>query len=289
MEEEKARRLARMEEERAQLANDKARMENEKARIELEKARLKLENLKSGGSKAAGNVEGGVLDDDEGERFPGLPQGQIVKLFGDKFKPINLYRLYRGRGFRQEEEEDGTHVVNGVLKMKKVGVTYKDYGTSFYDVWSEAFFLYSDILFALFGKTSPDVFSALGKFRTKIHELSQVYERQAAVLPLAMDAHTDILATQPTEAASCAIRQKLQEFHCTPLKVLGNRRSDRSAPRRRSRSPIRRGSTNNSTVICESFNKGLCNWQFCGAPLGDQGSQDSRPPTGNDPFRAIFT
>lgn len=259
------------------MESDKARMEMDKARVELEKAQLELENLRSGNSRVISNVGGGGGDgnDDEGEtppevrpimaRFPGLPQEQVVKIFNNKFKPMNLYQLYRGRGFRHEEDEEGAHVVNGVLKMKKVGVTYKDFDTSFYDVWSKAFFLYSDIMFSLFGKTSPDLFSALGIFRSKIHELAQVYEWQAAVLPLTIDAHTDILITQPTEANSWTIRQELQEFYCTPLKVLSVRRSDKSTPRRRSRSPSRLGSmsTNNPTVICDNFNKGRCIWRQC--------------------------
>ena len=41
-------------------------MENEKVRIEMEKSRLAFENLKSESSKAAGDVGGRVLDDDEG-------------------------------------------------------------------------------------------------------------------------------------------------------------------------------------------------------------------------------
>lgn len=248
---EHTKRIAELNEETARMNNERVRMENEKVKIELEQARLKIGKIRNGVGKAAGNFKEDKEDDEGGisleikpitTRFPRLQQEQIVNILRNKFKPINLCRLYRGMSFFHEEEE-GVYVVNGVLTMKKVGGTYKDYGTSFYDAWSEAFFFYSTIMVFLFGKTSPDLVLALGEFRTKIHELSRVYEWQGAVLPLAIDAHTEILAAQPTEATSWIIRDKLQELYCTPLTVLNVKRSvggdmgGRSTSRKRSRSP----------------------------------------------------
>lgn len=254
---------------------EKARWDAAKAKSDAEKAEMDLINARKGSNpRVVGDDD---VEDNEGEvpqeikpiaaRFAGLPPGQIVKIYNNRFRPMDLYRLYRGRGFRHDRDDKVTMVVNGSLQMKKVGVAYKDYGSSFYDVWSEAFTYYARVVAALFGKTSPDLFDALLGFRTKIHGLAKIYEWQNAVLPLAIDAHTAVLASHPTEAASWVVEPNLKAFYCIPLTVLAKRVEHSSLAirdRRRSRSPRSRSAVpNDSSVICDNFNKGQCKYPRC--------------------------
>lgn len=51
-----------------------------------------------------------------------------------------------------------------VLKMEMLRLrtsgSYKDFGKSFMDIWSEAFLNYSTIFISLFGKEAPDPHAA---------------------------------------------------------------------------------------------------------------------------------
>ena len=67
-------------------------------------------------------------------RFAGLPQEEIVRIFQNKFKPINLYRLpqIRGLQFYLLHDQDRIGIEDGMLKLRKTSRTYKDFGKSFY-------------------------------------------------------------------------------------------------------------------------------------------------------------
>lgn len=55
---------------------------------------------------------------------------------------------------------------------------------------------YMTILVSVFGKEAPDLHAALAEFYSSIHELSTIYKWQEAVLPMAIEAHTFIVAQQ---------------------------------------------------------------------------------------------
>lgn len=73
---------------------------------------------------------------DMSPQFVGLPQEEIVKIFQNKFKLINLYRLRHMRGltFEAYKDEERIGIEDGMLKLRKTSGTYKDYGSSFYEV-----------------------------------------------------------------------------------------------------------------------------------------------------------
>lgn len=110
---------------------------------------------------------------------------------------------------------------------------------------------------------AADLDAALVTFFCKIAELSQVYERQDAVLPLAIDLHEHIVAIQPTDLTNRQFhtnsRVVLQTPHihrfglyeATPINLAFLRISQASQR-------PERGSS-----ICSGFNKGGCNWQHC--------------------------
>lgn len=130
-------------------------------------------------------------------QFAGLPQGEIAKVFSNRFRPMNLHKLRLMRG-RDDLYHDQIHIDEGTLKMRKVTGSYKDYGST-NTVWSEAFLNYTMILMALFGPTIPTLYLALAGFHREIIELSTIYEWQGGVLPLALDFHTHVVEGQPTD------------------------------------------------------------------------------------------
>lgn len=69
-------------------------------------------------------------------QFAGLPQEEIVRIFQNKFKPINLYRLRHMRGLRFDalQDHDRIGIEDGMLRLRKTSGTYKDFGKSFYNV-----------------------------------------------------------------------------------------------------------------------------------------------------------
>ena len=62
-----------------------------------------------------------------------------MKIFQNKFKPTNFYRLWHIQGLTLEAYKDKERIgiENKMLKPQKTSGTYKDYGSSFYEVWSE--------------------------------------------------------------------------------------------------------------------------------------------------------
>ncbi len=110
-------------------------------------------------------------------QFASLTHKEIVKIFQNKFKPINLYRLRHIRGLRfdSSHDQDCIGIKDGMLKLRKTSGTYKDFGKFFYKVWTDAFHNYTTILVSLFGREVSDLHSALTEFYTNIYELSTAY------------------------------------------------------------------------------------------------------------------
>ena len=117
------------------------------------------------------------------------------------FKAINIYRLRHRRGLRFDflHDQDRIGKKDDIHKLRKTSGTYKDFGKSFYEVWPDAFHNYTNILVSLFCREVLDLHSALAEFYTNIYELPTVYEWQEAVFPMAIEAHTFIVAQQPAD------------------------------------------------------------------------------------------
>ncbi len=204
-------------------------------------------------------------------RFEGLSKEEIVMIFQNKIKPINLYRLRHMRGVRFDSlhDQDCIGIEDGMLKLRKTSVTYKDFGKSFYEVWADAFHNYTSILVSLFGREVPDLHSALAEFYTNIYKLSKVYEWQEAVFPMAIEAHTFIVAQQPTNPSKWVIPEEFQGRFCTARTRIGmSSIMGAGATKKRSRSPAdaRRGmssGSNNPSISWELFNKSGCDWPPC--------------------------
>lgn len=101
-----------------------------------------------------------------------------MRIFQNKFKPINLYwlRHMRGLQFDAMQDHDWIGIEDGMLRLCKTSGIYNDFGKSFYNVWADAFHNYTTILVFLFGKEAPDLYAAPAKFYSNVYELSMIYE-----------------------------------------------------------------------------------------------------------------
>lgn len=198
-------------------------------------------------------------------KFRDLPQEEIAKIYTGKFKPINLYKLRYGKKIEDLQRGDRVTADGDGLSIKKAVGTMKDYGTTS-TIWSESFLNYSQIMVSIFGTTTPDLFFALGKYHHEILDLAQTYEWQQAVLPLAIEYHTQITESSVTEAQLWNLPPSRVSRHCNSLTVL--RRP--SLKRKRSKSPSSipskssRSEANDKSVICNGFNGASgCSYPFC--------------------------
>ena len=205
-------------------------------------------------------------------RFAGLPQVEIVRIFHNKFKPINLYRLRHMRGQRYESyyDQERIGIQDGMLKLRKTSGSYEDYGKSFDKVWSESFLNYIAIMVSLFAPITAELKAALITYYDNILQLAQVYEWQEAVLPLAIEVHTYISSLQPSDPTKWVIPPEVQGRLCNPGTLIGSTTSQSQTKQKLSRSsPSRRvfkqpgGPSNNPTVICGIFNKASCSHENC--------------------------
>ncbi len=194
-----------------------------------------------------------------------------MRIFQNKFQPINLYRPHHMRGLRFDSlhDQDRIGLEDGMLKLRKMSGTDKDFGKSFYEVWADASHNYTTILVFFFGREVSDLHSALAEFYSNIYGLSTVYEWQEAVLPIAIEAHTFIVAQQPTDPSKWVIPEKFQGKFCTARTMIEmDLIMGAGAKKKRSRSPAgaRRGKSsrsNNPSISCELFIKGSCDWPPC--------------------------
>jgi hypothetical protein len=131
------------------------------------------------------------------EKFPGLPHSQIALIFLNKFEPKNLHKLRRGGDINDDLEEDVT-LSGGRLRVKRTTGTAKDYPTS--ALWSECFINYVSIFIAFKGPNHPALNTALLEFHNDIVELSRTYPWTSAVLPLALQFHSERAAIGITDA-----------------------------------------------------------------------------------------
>lgn len=116
----------------------------------------------------------------------------------------------RGLRFDFMQDCNCVGIGDGMLKLLKTSGTYKDFGKSLYEVWVDAFHNYTTIFVFLFGKEAPDLHATLAKFYSCIYKFSIVKKSQKAVLSMAIEAHTFIVAQQPTDPLKSVIPEKFQ-------------------------------------------------------------------------------
>ena len=198
--------------------------------------------------------------------FSGLPEEEIVKIFKNKFKPINLYNLRHLYGFQDTWEEDNIVVKNGSLQLRKTMGTYKDFGRFINKFWSEAFLNYMLVVNILFG--TPELSVALLLFYRQIRTLAQSYDWLKDVFPLALEWYKHIVIYSSFDPSHKKIAHNYQVSYCNnitvrSLQLLGG------VKRQRSISPSshnKKRTLNNGSSICKGFNREGCIWKpYCRA------------------------
>ena len=197
------------------------------------------------------------------DMFSGLPEEEVVKIFKNKFKPMNLYKMRHLHGFENTQEEDGIVVENGTLKPRKTTGTLKDFGKSVNEVWSESFVNYMLVINILFG--TPELSAALLLFYRQIMTLARSYDWLKGVLPLALGWNKYAVIRSPLDHSNWKIAHDYQVSYCNDVTVRssqllgGTKRQRSSAPSSRNK----KETPNNENSICEGFNGEGCHWKHC--------------------------
>jgi hypothetical protein len=113
-------------------------------------------------------------------RFVSLSSNERIKIFNEKFKSINLYKLRHMRNLNHEFFENQNRIDfedNDQLKnLKKTIEILKNFEKTFYEIYFETFINYQIMIISLFVKISSNLFVTLIKFYQKILELVKLYD-----------------------------------------------------------------------------------------------------------------
>ena len=195
-------------------------------------------------------------------KYPGLPKEEIARIFTNKFRLQNLYKLRHLQGREDKDQEENIFIKDGRMKLKRASENLRDFGAS-PAIWSESFLNYSSILVNFFGAPFPLLFYVLLKFHDQILKLSQIYEWQNAVLPLAIDFHTSITTANHTDVEAWAdLSQTWIYQYCTATHTLKGPGigSNKQAATTNLEGPTAKKGTGE---ICRNFNTKGCTFTKC--------------------------
>jgi hypothetical protein len=112
-------------------------------------------------------------------RFAELSSNEIVKIFIEKFKLINIYKLRHIRDLTHDFYYDQNRIEiesDQIKSLKKIMRIFKNFEKFFYEIYFESFINYQLIVITFFAKSSSDIFVILIKFYQKILELAKLYD-----------------------------------------------------------------------------------------------------------------
>ena len=126
---------------------------------ENEESRARIAAIQAGA--AATTAPGSKNDEEEpiGEippaallvasKHPGLPEAEIARIYANKFRPENLYKLRHLKGREDKDRDENITIENGMMRLKRVTGTLRDFGTTM-EIWSEAFINYTMVMLDFF-------------------------------------------------------------------------------------------------------------------------------------------
>ncbi|MCJ1349918.1 hypothetical protein MMC31_008161 [Peltigera leucophlebia] len=195
-------------------------------------------------------------------RYPGLPKAEIARSHENRFKPENLYKFRHLKGLEDKDRDENITFEHGQMKIKKVTGTLRDFGNSI-EIWSDGFLIYAMVMVDFFGVAFPSLFRSLLMFHSKVRQLSGIYDWQHAVLPFAIDYHTEITMGTHTDVEGWALPQHWVDQYCSPLCVLQN---PTTGSRKRAASfalDHANPSKKNGGEIYRNFNTKGCSYKDC--------------------------
>ncbi len=116
---------------------------------------------------------------------------------------MNLCKLRHLHGFEDSRDEDSIVVENGSLKPRKTTGTYKDFGKTANEVWSDAFLNYMLFINILCG--TPELSAALLLFIARWWPLLEAMTGLKGVLPLALGWHNYVVIRSPLDPSNWKI------------------------------------------------------------------------------------
>jgi hypothetical protein len=181
-----------------------------------------------------------------------------VKIFLNKFKLINLYRLRHMRElqFNKLNDINRIEIENEMLKLKKTSRIYKNFNKTFHEIWSKFFLNYIFIMISLFEKIVLNLHAVLTIFHNDVYQLSRVYEWQNVLLLITIEMHTHIITTPSFDLVKWVIRLEFQERFCNSMTIIDYKRKWFAFLNRDFDKFMR--SRNDLFTICENFNKSSC-------------------------------
>jgi hypothetical protein len=151
-------------------------------------------------------------------RFVNLSFEEIVRIFNEKFKLINLYKLRHMRELEHEFCENQDRIEfdeNDQLKnLKKTMKIFKNFDKTFYKIYVEIFINYQLITTILFVKISLDLFATLIKYYQKILKLVKLYDWEIAMLSFVIEHHIHVVLLEIIELVNWVIDSKFQNRWC---------------------------------------------------------------------------
>lgn len=124
-------------------------------------------------------------------RYLGLPKAKIAKICKNCFKPENLYKFCYLKGRKNRDRNENIIFKYGQIKIKKVTGTFCNFENTI-NIWPDRFLNYDMVMMYFFRVVFPSFFQSLLIFHFKVRHLSQIYDWQHAVFPLAIDYYTKI-------------------------------------------------------------------------------------------------
>ena len=124
-------------------------------------------------------------------RYPSLPKAKITQIYKNRFKLKNLYKLYHLKDYEDKDRDENIIFEYTQMTIKKVIATLRNFGNTI-NIWSDAFLNYSMVMVEFFGVIFLFLFRILLIYHSKICHLSQIYNWQHAVFPLAINYHNEI-------------------------------------------------------------------------------------------------
>ncbi len=146
------------------------------------------------------------------------------------------------------------------MKLKRVTGTLRtlvQHGT----FGSESFINYCMIMVDFFYTAFPTLHRVLLLYYTKVRKLSKIYEWQTAILPLAIDYHTEITTGNHTDVEAWTLPQDWIDQYCSPTYILASS----STSRKRSATTSLQGPSAKKRTgeICRNFNSMGCTYKEC--------------------------
>jgi hypothetical protein len=190
-------------------------------------------------------------------RFPGINLVQLDRIYKGSFDPSNLSKIRRLGGPIDDSQANTISIEDGQIRSEPAKGKSKDFGNNS-DIWREGFLNYfAAILFFFNGSITPALGPAILGFYQRIEALGKIYKWQEAVLPLALEHHTDVMARGQTSAEVWPLPEDRILFFCHSQSARSAGPQQSVLPTRSSKRP-RADTRPASDEVCSFWNTGAC-------------------------------